>query len=172
MNIKYIAESERLKIRAFTLGDAEFIIALLNSPGWIKFIGDRNVKTIEEAGNYLRDKIIESYNQFGYGFYLVERKSDSQALGMCGLAKRDYLDHADLGFAFLPQFHGKGYAFESCTALFQSIIKSHKIEKLHAITVPENENSIQLLQKLGFSFLEKMTHPVEEDELFLFELIT
>jgi len=170
MNIEYIAESERLKIRAFTLDDAEFIVALLNSPGWIQFIGDRNVKTHEEATKYCQNKIIESYNQFGYGFYLVERIGDSQPLGMCGLAKRTYLDHPDLGFAFLPEFHGKGYAFESCTMLFQSTIKCIKNEKLYAITVPENGKSIQLLKKLGFSFREKIMPPLENDELFLFEL--
>src|SRR5262245_31356408 len=107
-----VLETERLRLRRFSLDDAPLILELLNDPLWIRFIGDRNVRTLEDARGYAK-KPIESYDKHGYGLYIVERKAGGELLGMCGLVKRDTLPHADIGFAFLERFRGQGYALEA-----------------------------------------------------------
>src|SRR5215210_8708442 len=102
--MNYILETDRLRLRQFTLQDTSFIIELLNSPGWLKFIGDRNVKSEPQARNYLENGPLKSYQEYGYGLSMVERKTDNQAIGMCGILKRQTLEHPDIGFAFLPRF--------------------------------------------------------------------
>src|SRR6201986_3267525 len=118
--MNYILETERLRVREFTLNDAAFIIELVNSPGWLKYIGDRNIKTDDKAKEYLQNGPLKSYAENGFGLSMVELKSDGTPVGMCGIIKRVALEHADIGFAFLPQYMGKGYAYEiaSATLLF------------------------------------------------------
>src|ERR1700694_1684577 len=113
--MKLIAETERLRLREFAAGDAQFIVELLNSPGWLEFIGDRHIRTEEQAREYLVQGPVKSYQENGFGLSLVETK-DGVPVGMCGLIKRPALEHADIGFAFLPQFMGRGYAFEIASA--------------------------------------------------------
>src|SRR5688572_4300133 len=108
----YVLETARLRLREFTLEDTPFIIALLNSPGWLQFIGDRNVRTPEQARGYLEHGPFKSYRENGYGLCLVEQKESGNPVGMCGVLKRDTLDSPDIGFAFLPGFQGQGYALE------------------------------------------------------------
>ncbi len=112
-----ILETERLMLRNVVNSDAEFVLDLLNQPSFIKFIGDRNVRTISEAENYIETRFTKSYQDFGFGMYLVELKTPNSELrtpiGICGFVKRDTLPDVDIGFAFLPQFGGKGYAVES-----------------------------------------------------------
>jgi RimJ/RimL family protein N-acetyltransferase len=124
MQMKYILETERTRLREFRLDDTAFIIELLNSPGWIKFIGQRNVKTDEQAADYLRNVPLKSYRAHGFGLWLVEQKDDRKAIGMCGIIKRDQLENPDIGFAFLPDYAGKGYAFETASATL-SFAKDH-----------------------------------------------
>ena len=114
--MKNILETERLLLREFSTEDASFIIELLNSPGWIKYIGDRNVKTPEQASEYLLNGPIKSYAVNGYGLWLVEKKDDQAKIGMCGIIRRETLKDPDIGFAFLPEFSGKGYAYEIAKA--------------------------------------------------------
>lgn len=162
-----VLETERLRLRQFTLDDTKFIIELLNSPGWIEFIGDRNVKTEEQAIQYLQNGPMKSYEENGYGLSLVESK-DGLPIGMCGIIRRAKLEHPDIGFAFLNEFTGKGYGYEIATATLNYAIDNLKLPKIVAITVPHNIKSIKLLEKIGMKFVKRFTNENDE-ELFLFE---
>lgn len=166
--MKSILESERLILREFNLGDARFIIDLLNSPGWLEFIGDRKIKTIKDAENYLLQGPLKSYAQHGYGLYLVELKAGKVALGICGLLKRDFLTDPDIGFAFLPEHSGQSYAFEAAKAMMDHGYAVLKLNKIVAITEPHNVRSIRLLNKLGLHFEKPVRISNENNELLLF----
>lgn len=166
--MKYILETKRLTLREFTLGDAKFIIQLLNSPGWIEFIGDRNVKTEEQAKDYLLNGPIKSYKENGFGLYLVEIKNDGTPIGMCGLLKRDKLENPDIGFAILPDFFRKGYAYEIAMATMDYAKDVLKIHCVMAITIPSNKATIKLLEKIGLKFIKTISFPNETEELKLF----
>lgn len=148
-----ILETERLKLRRFTPEDAEFIIRLVNSPGWIEYIGDRNIKTSEQAGAYLLNGPMKSYEENGFGLWMVELKLNGAPIGMCGIIKREMLDHPDLGFALLPEFTHQGYAFEMTNATIDYAKKILAIPIIMAITLAKNQASIRLLEKLSFSFV-------------------
>lgn len=163
-----ILETERLLLRKFSLDDTKFILELLNSPGWIEFIGDRNVKTEGDAINYLQNGPIKSYELHGFGLSMVELKQGKIPIGMCGILKRDGLDNPEIGFAFLPQYTGNGYAFEIAGATMAFAIDSLKIKTIHAITLPKNRNSIKLLHKIGMKFIKPIFLPNDLDELMLY----
>ena len=163
-----ILETERLRLREFTLDDTQFIIDLLNSPGWLKYIGDRNIKTEEQAVNYLKNGPMKSYAQNGFGLSLVERKEDKKAIGMCGIIRRDNLDSPDIGFAFLPEYNGQGYAYEIAYATLQYANDQLKFSKIAAITLPQNEKSIRLLEKIGLKFIKPFSFPNSQEELLLY----
>ncbi|CAM3505523.1 GNAT family N-acetyltransferase [Aequorivita lipolytica] len=159
-------ETERLKIREYRLNDAPFIFELMNSEGWLKNIGDRNIKTIEDAEAYLQKNYFSSYEKNGFGPYFVSLK-DGTFIGSAGLYKRENLDHPDIGFAFLPEFFNKGYAFEASNAVMKFASQELAINKIVGFTLPNNEASIKLLKKLGLS--EVGTHKYEDgEELLLF----
>ncbi|MBK9982264.1 MAG: GNAT family N-acetyltransferase [Saprospiraceae bacterium] len=164
----YYIETERLILRHLKVSDAAFIVELLNSKGWLEYIGDRNVRTIEQAETYLLNGPIKSYAENGYGLSLVSLKEGNIPIGACGLLKRDYLDTADLGFAFLPEYIGKGYGYESASAVLSFAKHELNISPVLAFTVPNNVASIGLLEKLGFRFEKVFTMPGEEEELLLF----
>lgn len=162
-----ILQTDRLILREFNLADTGFIIELLNSPGWIEFIGDRNVKTEEQAVNYLENGPLKSYRQNGFGLSMVELK-DGTPVGMCGILKRAELDTPDIGFAFLPEHSGKGYAYEVANATLLYAKDKFRLEKIAAITIASNERSILLLKKLGFSHSGVFVFPGTTEELLLF----
>ncbi len=166
--MKIVLETERLILREFNLTDVQFIIQLLNSEGWIKFIGDRNIKTEEQAKEYLLNGPIKSYHENGFGLSLVELKSNSESIGMCGLIKREGLDHPDIGFAFLPEFSGKGYAVEIAKEVMNYAKKELKLSCVMAITLPNNTTSIKLLKKIGLNFDKIFSFPNSTEELLLF----
>ncbi len=163
-------ESERLFLRPFTLEDGEFILQLLNTEGWIRYIGDRNVRTIEHAKNYLLKGPLKSYETNGFGLNLVELKTDKTPVGMCGLLKRDYLDHPDIGFAFLPNHSGKGYAHEIVKEVIHFGLQRLHMEKILAITLPDNSSSIKLLEKVGFRYEKNFISPDTNEELRLYSI--
>ena len=165
---KIVIETPRLILREFTAGDAEFIIELLNSPGWLKYIGTRSVNTPEDALKYINEKLRKSYAESGFGFYLVELKETGEKAGMSGLVKRDTLDDVDIGFALLPQFENKGIAAESSLAVVEFAKNVLKLPKLAAITVPYNTASIKLLEKLGMKFERTINIPGDPEELMLY----
>ena len=163
-----IIETERLVISYLAEKDAQFIIELVNTPEWIQFIGDRNIHNTEDALNYINNGPRKSYEQNGFGLSLVKLKNDGTPIGMCGLIKRDFLEHADIGFAFLPAWFGKGYGFEAAAAIIQQGMDELKFNRIDAITVPENTGSIALLKKLGMTFRQMVKYPGEDEELMLF----
>ena len=162
-----IIETERLALREIALNDASFILTLLNTKGWLQFIGDRNVKTISEAENYISDRLIKSYKAHAFGLYVVELKATDTSIGLCGLIKRDTLEDIDIGFAFLPEYNGFGYASEAAKSTLQFAFESLKLKKIVAITTPDNVSSIRLLEKIGLQFEKKILFE-EKEELFLF----
>jgi RimJ/RimL family protein N-acetyltransferase len=157
-----VCETPRLRLRHLTEDDAAFIVQLLNDPGFIRNIGDRKVRTIDEARRYIQSDTVSGYGRRGYGLYLVERKEDAAPIGVCGLLKRDYLPDMDVGFAFLQNFHGRGYGLESARAVLRHARAALGIPRVVAITSPGNEASIRLLGKLGLRF-ERMIRPPDED---------
>ena len=160
INIK----TERLNIREMQLGDAPFILKLLNDPAFIKNIGDKKVRTITEANNYITTGPLESYQKNGYGLFLTELISGNKwiPLGMCGLIKRAELEDTDIGFAFLPEYTGKGFGYESASAVLEFGRTKIGLKRVVAIVSPENAGSIKLLKKLGFQY-ERMIRLFKED---------
>src|SRR5438132_1673522 len=114
--MKNILETTRLRVREFVPADAPFIIKLVNTPTWIENIGDRNIHTNEDAVRYIENGPMKSYALHGFGLYLVEKKQNDLPIGMCGILRRDYLEIPDIGFAFLPEYHGQGFAYEVANA--------------------------------------------------------
>jgi RimJ/RimL family protein N-acetyltransferase len=168
IRMNYILETDRLKLREFITGDTAFIIELLNSPGWIQFIGNRNMKTEEEAKAYLENGLIKSYKENGFGLWLVEMKENGTPIGMCGIVKRVGLDDPDIGFAFLPGYEGKGYALEVAQATMHYAKERLNLKTVKAITVPANVRSIRLLEKIGMRYVEPLCLPGSNEELMLF----
>ncbi|MFT3936291.1 MAG: GNAT family N-acetyltransferase [Chitinophagaceae bacterium] len=166
-----ILQTDRLLIAQLTINDASFIFELTNSPGWLQYIGDRGIKTIADAENYIITSPMASYAKNGYGLYLVLLKENETPLGICGLIKRDTLENEDIGFAFLPQYTGKGYAYEAASAIMQYEIEKHKLKKILAITLEDNQPSVGLLKKLGLVFHKKITLPPKNEELLLFTTV-
>ena len=165
--MNYILETERLLLRQFSITDTTFIIELVNSPGWLAFIGDRNIKTEKEAVEYLRNGPLKSYEVNGFGLSLVEMKNDMTPIGMCGILKRDSLENPDIGFAFLPEYMGRGFAFEIANATMTYAKNILKLPVILAITVPGNKRSIKLLEKMGLKFSRIISQNIDE-QLMLF----
>ncbi len=163
-----ILETERLILRQFTIDDTKFILELVNSQGWIANIGDRNIKTNEQAKVYLQNGPLKSYTLNGFGLWLVEVKSDKTSIGMCGIIKRDNLENPDIGFAFLPAFTGKGFAYEIANATLAFAINTLKIPVILGITIPANKASIKLLEKIGLKFSKTFNLPNNPNALMLF----
>ncbi|MAO07791.1 MAG: RimJ/RimL family protein N-acetyltransferase [Alteromonas sp.] len=159
--------TERLHLRKLTMEDAPFIFNLLNTPDWIKYIGDRRITSIDKAAEYIEKNYLPSY-QDGLGNFLVEFQTDQTSIGCCGLYKRENLKYPDIGFAFLPEFYGKGYGYESAYLLLEYALKDLQLKKVLGFTVAHNEPSIKLLEKLGLK--KEGTFHFEEDseELLLF----
>ena len=162
-----ILETERLVLCEQTEDDAPFIFELMNSEGWLKYIGDRKINTVEDARNYIINGAMKSYRESGFGFYFVRLKDSNTPIGISGLVKRDTLEYPDVGFAFLPEYEGKGYGFESASAVMEFARTVLKLGTIAAITTKDNTSSINLLEKIGLNFKEYVQ--MGEEELMLFE---
>lgn len=145
-------ETARLRLRPLAPDDAPFILRLLNEPSFLEHIGDKGVRSLEDARRYLEDGPLASYARHGHGLMAVALRETGEAIGMCGLLKREHLDHPDLGYAFLPQGWGRGYAFEAA----QAVMGGAKLGRVLALVSPGNGPSIRLLEKLGFAAID---HP-------------
>lgn len=163
-----VLETERLVLRRLTADDAAFIIELLNQPSFLRYIGDKGVRNTEDAVRYIQTGPVASYDRFGFGLYLVELKEAAVPIGICGLLKRDSLPDVDVGFAFLPDFWSQGYAFESAAAVMNYGREVLKLRRIVAITSPDNDASVRLLEKIGLRFegLIKLTTDQPEVRLF------
>jgi RimJ/RimL family protein N-acetyltransferase len=147
--VDHVLETERLRLRRFSFDDAALVLELLNDALWIRFIGDRNVRSLDAARDYIA-KLRRSYEEHGFGLYLVERKGDGEPLGMCGLVKRDTLPAPDIGFAFLERHRGEGYALEAARATLAHARTQLGLARVLAIATADNARSGNLLMKLGF----------------------
>lgn len=161
-----IIETGRLRLREFTPEDAAFVLRLLNEPSFLRYIGDRGVRSLDDAKRYIADGPVAGYARFGYGLMRVERKSDGVIVGMCGVLKRDALPDPDIGFSFLPEHWSQGYALESARAVMRHAREILGLGRIVAITTQDNEPSMRLLDKLGFRF-ERMI-PMGDEQLRLF----
>ena len=153
-----VLSTERLLLRHLTEEDADFIVALMNDPDWLRFIGDRGIRTAEDARGYIASGPADMYARLGFGLYAVELRDEGTPIGICGLIKRDWLEAVDLGFAFLPRFRGAGYAYEAAAATVEHARSPLGLDRLMAIVSPENADSVRLLGKLGMAF-ERMAQP-------------
>jgi len=167
MQKKIILETSRLCLREFELNDHNFIFKLVNSPDWLKYIGDKNVSTQDDAKKYLKTGPIKSYKNNGFGLWLVQLKDSSIPIGMCGLINRKTLQNIDIGFALLPQHYGLGYGFEIAKATMSFATNTLNLKRIVAITDPDNFPSIKLLNKIGLHF-EKTLELSENDTVLLF----
>ena len=163
-----VAETDRLRLRRPAASDADFFLELLNDPGFLEHIGDRGIRDLEAARGYVETAVLSSYQRHGYGMCVVEVKATGARAGLCGLVRRDWLDHTDLGYAFLPAFRGQGYAEESAAAVLADAQGRLGIDRLVAIVSPGNPRSIGLLEKLGFASAGEVTAPGESKSLRLY----
>lgn len=166
--MEYILETERLLLRKCTIDDAEFILQLINTPDWLKYIGDRNIKTKEQAIEYLKNGPLKSYEENGFGSWMVEMKNGKIPIGTCGIHKRENLDGPDIGYAFLPAFTGKGFAFEIANATMEFATNTLKLPVILGIVNPWNKKSIKLLEKIGLKFKSSFYFPGKSEEVLLF----
>jgi RimJ/RimL family protein N-acetyltransferase len=163
-----VMETERLILRKVSLDDAEFILELLNEPSFLQYIGDKGVRNLDDARQYVLNGPVASYEKNGFGLYLVVLKDDGTPIGISGLVKRDTLPDPDIGFAFLPAYWSKGYALESAAAVMNYARDVLGLDRVLAITNPDNEASEKLLGKIGLRF-ERMTKLSEDaDQVKLF----
>ena len=147
-----VIETERLVLRHFATEDANFILELLNEPGWKRYIGDRGVNTVDDARNYIETVPIASYRKHGFGLYAVGLKVDGSLVGMCGLIKRDTLRDVDIGFALLSRFEGKGFAREAAEATLGYARYELGLDRIVAITTEDNDRSGRLLERVGMKY--------------------
>lgn len=164
----WFLETERLLLRRVALDDAGFMLSIWNDPAFIRHVGDRGIRSIEEAEAALQEGALKLYEEFGYGPYCMSLKEDGTLVGICGLFRRDNLDDPDIGFGVLPDYCGKGLAGEAAQAVLMHARDDLGIEYLTAIVSPENSVSIGLIEKLGLRFERGITMPGEEDEISLY----
>ena len=167
-----VAETDRLRLRWLAPSDSDFVLQILNEPSWIRFIGDKGVRTLEDAERYLENGPIAMYKRVGFGLYAVELKEVRKTIGMCGLIKRDALEDVDLGFAFLPAFWRNGYAFEASSAVVTYGTKMLGLNRIVAVLSQDNDRSSRLLQRLGFHFERTVRLHPNDEELHLYALAT
>ena len=168
LELKLPLVTERLRIEEAKLEDAPFIFELLNSPTWLQYIGDRGISTLKNAERYIEVSLISNYRKNGFGLYKLITKNGNIPIGLCGFLKRDYLDHLDIGYALLPAFEGKGYAFEAAQTLLEQIRPLEYGQIILAITSPENLRSQNLLHRLGLNKQGPLIIEGENKEVLLF----
>lgn len=147
-----VATTGRLVLREAVPSDAAFMLELMNEPSWRAFIERHSVTTVTGAAQYMEEKMMSAYATLGFGLWVVEILSSSTTAGICGLVKRDTLEHPDLGFAFLEEFWGRGYALEASHAVLEYAARRLEMAKVLAITDPGNRRSVRLLDRLGFRY--------------------
>jgi ribosomal-protein-alanine N-acetyltransferase len=166
--MKPVLDTLRLSLRRLTLGDSAFIFELMNEPPYIENIGDRGVRSTADAARYIEEKYLASYDRHGFGLNLVELTGEAAPIGICGLVKRDSLEHPDLGFAYLQRFWSRGYAREAATATLVHARDSLGLSYVYGLVSLENTRSIQLLKHLGFGFVRSSVLPGQATESHLY----
>jgi RimJ/RimL family protein N-acetyltransferase len=162
--------TDRLRLQRLEATDAGLMLAIWNDPDFIRFVGDRGVRTEQEALKALQDGALKQWSDLGYGAYRVARRGETKPLGICGLFKRENLDDPDIGYGFLPDHCGRGYAFEAACAVRDHARDTMELRRICAIVSGDNARSIHLLEKLGMTESGKIRMPDEDDDLLLFEI--
>ena len=165
-----VLETQRLTLREMTFDDAPFILELVNEPGWLRFIGDKGVRNLDDARNYIRQGPMASYARHGFGLYVVSVKGDATPIGTCGLLKRDTLPDVDIGYALLERYRGHGYAHEAAAGMIEHARGKLGLTRIMAITNPDNEASGKVLTKIGMRFETMMRLTEKEAPVKLFAL--
>ena len=165
-----VLKTERLILSRFSVDDAEFMLGLLNEPSFLQNIGDKGVRTLEEARDYLLSGPIESYERFGFGLYLTVLKETGVPIGTCGLLKRDSLDDPDISFAFLPAYFGEGYATESASAVLAYGNKMLDLSRIVAVVSPSNSASTKVLEKIGLRYEKPVRLAEDSEEISLYAI--
>ena len=160
--------TDRLSLRAVTLDDADLMLAVWNDPEFVKHVGDRGIRTIEDAQEAMREGALLLFEQYGYGPYRVALRECDTAIGICGLFRRDTLDEPDIGYAVLPDYCGKGYAYEASRAIIEYARSDLELTRLIAIISPGNDASIGLIRKLGLEFERMHKMPDDDDEVCIY----
>lgn len=168
--MREILRTSRLLLRELALEDAGFILELVNEPGWLRFIGDRGVRTIEDARDYLLKGPLALYARLGFGLFGVRTLARPELIGICGLLKRDSLDDVDLGFAMLARFAGQGYAGEAAAACVQQGFAQFGLRRIVAIVNPDNQASIRVLERIGMHPESRVRMPGEDHDVQLFAI--
>ena len=163
-----VLETRRLILRRFSVEDAAFTLELVNDPAWLEHIGDRNVRSLDDARAYLEKGALSMYERVGFGMYVVALKDSGEAIGTCGLIKRDGLEDVDIGFAFLARFRGQGFALESAAAVLEHGRRDFGLNRIVAIVSPANQRSIRILEKIGLTFERMVTLPGDNAEISLY----
>ena len=161
MEKKLVAHTQRTIVNRISIDDAPFFVQLVNSPGWLRYIGDRQVSDVADAERFLEDGFLQSYRDNGFGHYLV-RSRQGDPMGICGFLKKPILENPDFGFAFLPEYMGQGFAFEACEKVLKLAVEYYRFTILDAVLSVDNSRSKRLLEKLGFG--QQGTIPSETDE--------
>jgi [ribosomal protein S5]-alanine N-acetyltransferase len=161
-------QTARLSLRRLDFDDSAFLVGLLNQPSFLANIGDRGVRNVEDAHRYLREGPMAMYERFGFGLWHVSRRADGAALGLCGLLRRDILPDVDIGYAFLPDYWGQGFAFEAAAATLAHAARKFGLTRVIAVVSEGNAGSIRVIEKLGMSFERRVTMRPDEPEVRLY----
>jgi RimJ/RimL family protein N-acetyltransferase len=164
-----VCRTERTGVYTITPADAPFFLELLNTPGWLKNIGDRGVHDLAQAEAYVRRAFIDLYQELGFGYYVI-RDHNQTAIGVAGFLKKAYLENVDFGFAFLPKYIRQGYALEVSRAMLDYAEKELELRVLDAVTLEKNTASKKLLEKLGFIQLGNIEMPDDPAPVLLYRL--
>lgn len=163
-----VLETDRLVLRELEAGDAAFILELVNDPDWLRFIGDKNVHSLDDARAYIGNGPVAMYRRVGFGLWCVVAKEVAAPIGICGLIRRDTLDDVDIGFAFLPRHRGRGYAREAAEATVRHGREVVGLRRIVAITSPDNVASGRLLESVGLPFERMLRMPDDGREVRLY----
>jgi len=163
-----IIETERILLQEANLEDAAFIFELVNSPGWLEFISDKGLKTLADAEEYIKSRLISSYQKYNLGLYKMVLKESNKAIGLCGLISRPSLPNVDIGFAILPEYGGNGYTFEAGKAVMEYGASQLGFKTILGTTAPDNIKSQKLLEKLGLRLVETIQMGDYEGDTLLY----
>jgi RimJ/RimL family protein N-acetyltransferase len=166
-----VIETGRLALRWLEAQDADFVHELMNDPGWLRYIGDRGIRSVEDARRYIDERLLAQCIRLGYGLNRVALRASDAPIGICGLVRRDWLDVADLGYAFLPQYRGQGYATEAATAVLEHGRNVLGFERVAAIVSPDHRDSIRVLERVGMTLDHRVAPPDESREVCVYQRV-